>query len=192
MHVRLSARLLLLPALAHAIAGCGSDTGIHSALAPGSRIVAFGDSLTYGTGAEHQPALVILIHGENDTLRRVAQTATAHNIEQMVDMARAHGAAVVMFAVPGATITLSPPDYYEEIAERRGVPIDLDTLPTLRSVCSVRVGRCRPQSVSERRDCDARLAICRNGQQQCERGAVAACVHRDVAAMCMHDAMRHR
>lgn len=156
--------------LAYALAGCGADTRTLAALAPGSRILAFGDSLTFGTGApaaayplqlsratgfavvnagrpgevsadgvrrlprlldEHEPALVILIHGGNDTLRRVAQAETAHNIQQMVNEARAHGAAVVMFAVPGANITLSPPDFYEEIAERLDVPIDTDTLPTL-------------------------------------------------------------
>ena len=170
MQVRLTARLLLLLAFVYALAGCGSDTRTLTALAPGSRILAFGDSLTYGTGAPaaayplqlsraigfdvvnagrpgevsadgarrlpgllaaRRPALVILIHGGNDTLRRVAQTETAHNIERMIEAARAHGAAVVLFAVPGANITLSPPDYYAEIAERMDVPIDLDTLPTL-------------------------------------------------------------
>ncbi len=170
MQVRRSAGLLLVLAFACALAGCDSGTRTLAALAPGSRILAFGDSLTYGTGAPaaayplqlsraigfevvnagrpgeisadgarrlpgvlsaQRPVLVILIHGGNDTLRRVAQAETAHNLEQMVEAARTHGTAVVLFAVPGANLSLSPPDYYAEIAERMDVPIDLDTLPTL-------------------------------------------------------------
>lgn len=161
------AALLLLVALA----GCGGGGSELSPLEPNDRVLAFGDSLTFGTGApsgqgypevlseltglevinagvpgetttqgrqrlpavlaEHRPDLVVLIHGGNDTLRRQPAEVTRDNILAMVERIRASGAQVVMLAVPGASLTLAPPDYYAEIASAESLPMDEDTLRRL-------------------------------------------------------------
>ncbi len=142
-----------------------------TALPPGATVLAFGDSLTFGTGAPagssypevlaelsglrvvnagvpgevsaagrerlpglleaHQPALVVLIHGGNDTLRRLAVEDTRQNLQAMIVASRAGGAQVLMLGVPGRSLRLSAPDYYEEVADLAAVPIDSSTLPKL-------------------------------------------------------------
>ena len=160
-------RAALLAALV-VLAGCGGGPELEPI---GNGVVlAFGDSLTYGTGAagsgypealaertgltvvnagvpgeisqrgvdrlpsllrEHDPALVVLVHGGNDILRRMSARNTRVNLLRMIDLSRQSGAQVVMLGVPGPSLTLSAPDYYEQVAEEAGVPIDLDILPTL-------------------------------------------------------------
>ena len=149
---------------------CGGGPSV-APLESGATVLAFGDSLTRGTGApagsgypealadmtglrvinegipgevsslgrerlpgllaEHRPALVVLVHGGNDTLRRMPAGQTRENLEAMVGEIRAAGADVVMLGVPGRNLTLSAPAYYGEVAEGLDVPIDLDTLPSL-------------------------------------------------------------
>ncbi len=131
------------------VMGCDSGPKLRP-LAPDGVILAFGDSLTHGTGtdrahsnpsvlarltgrnvisagvpgevtshglerlpeslASHHPALVILVHGGNDTLRRVRTSQTKENLRQMVAAIRSAGADVVMLGVPGANLFLTAPD----------------------------------------------------------------------------------
>lgn len=160
---------LLMP-LTLALAACGSEPQLQP-LAPDAVILAFGDSLTRGTGAAqgagypevlaqrtglrvindgvpgevsgrglqrlesslatHEPALVVLVHGGNDMLRRQPASDTRANLERMVELIRARGAQVVMLGVPGPSLTLAAPDFYAEVADAAAVPIDLATLPGL-------------------------------------------------------------
>ncbi|MEJ2130331.1 MAG: GDSL-type esterase/lipase family protein [Gammaproteobacteria bacterium] len=152
------------------VAGCGNEQVLRLLPRDGV-ILAFGDSLTHGTGvdpahsypavlarltgrkvindgipgevtsrgverlpaslAAHRPDLVVLIHGGNDTLRRVSAARTKQNLERMVETIRAAGADVVVLAVSGANLFLTAPDYYGEVAEELNVPIDADTVPAL-------------------------------------------------------------
>lgn len=150
--------------------GCSGGPEL-SPLSSEARILAFGDSLTFGTGvpsgqgypevlaeltgltvinagvpgettirgrqrlpgllAEHDPQLVLLIHGGNDTLRRQPPQATRDNLIAMIETIRESGAQVAMLAVPGASLTLAPPAYYAEVAGAASVPMDADTLRRL-------------------------------------------------------------
>lgn len=150
--------------------GCDSGPELRP-LARDGIILAFGDSLTYGTGtdrdhsypsvlarltgrkvindgipgevtrlglvrlpkslASHQPDLVILVHGGNDTLRRLGASQTKENLEQMVAAIRSAGADVVMLGVSGANLFLTAPDYYTDVAEALEVPLDTDAIPQL-------------------------------------------------------------
>lgn len=150
--------------------GCDSGPELRP-LARDGIILAFGDSLTYGTGADrdhsypsvlarltgrkvindgipgevtrlglvrlpkslawHQPDLVILVHGGNDTLRRLGASQTKENLGQMVAAIRSAGADVVMLGVSGANLFLTAPDYYTDVAEELEVPLDTDAIPQL-------------------------------------------------------------
>lgn len=157
--------LLLLALL---LSACGGPE--LEPLPPRATVLAFGDSLTYGTGAagpgypevlaeltglavvnagvpgevsargrerlpsllaEHRPALVVLVHGGNDTLRTMPAARTRENLLAMIEASRLAGAQVVMLGVPGRNLTLSAPGYYGDVAEATEVPVDLDTLPRL-------------------------------------------------------------
>lgn len=164
-HARGSALLFLLCTL---LTACGGPE--LAPLAPSAKVLAFGDSLTYGTGAagsgypealaeltglpvvnagvpgevsargrerlpallaEHRPALVVLVHGGNDTLRNMPAARTRENLLAMIEASRGAGAQVVMLGVPGRNLTLSAPGYYGDVAEAAEVPVDLDVLPRL-------------------------------------------------------------
>ena len=158
---------------------CSGGTPRVPALAPGATILAFGDSLTFGTGAdpaeaypavlaqltgrtvinagvpgevtaagvqrlptlldEYRPALVVLLHGGNDILQRRSQTAMAENLRTMAEMARHHGAAVVLLGVPQFGLLFRPPELYVDLAKELSLPYDGASLaeierdPTLKS-----------------------------------------------------------
>lgn len=150
----------------------GCDSGPELRRLPRDGIIlAFGDSLTYGTGTDrdhsypsvlarltgrrvindgipgevtrlglvrlpkslawHEPDLVILVHGGNDTLRRLRASQTEENLGQMVAAIRSAGADVVMMGVSGANLFLTAPDYYTDVAEELEVPLDTEAIPQL-------------------------------------------------------------
>lgn len=152
------------------LAACGQAPGL--APLPGdATILAFGDSLTYGTGAgegeaypsalaamtgltvinagvpgemsaegrarlpqaldTYDPDLVVLVHGGNDTLRRISADVTRANLEVMIMASRDSGAQVVMLGVPGRNFRLAAAPYYEEIADSLRVPINTSIIPSL-------------------------------------------------------------
>lgn len=160
--------VLILPLLC-LLAGCG---GPELSKLPGdARILAFGDSLTRGTGAgegrgypevlaeltglevinagvpgelssegrarlpalleAHRPHLVVLVHGGNDLLRRRPAVRTRENLAAMLGQIRVRGAEALVLGVPGPSLTLSAPDWYEEVAAEAGVPVNTDLLPGL-------------------------------------------------------------
>lgn len=133
-------------------------------------ILAFGDSLTYGTGAsknndypsilseltsmtvvnsgipgevssnglkrlpglldQHQPELLILIHGGNDLLRKVSGRHTESNLGDMIAEARKRDISVIMLGVPKpGLLFLESADIYINVANEYQVPIDLEVLP---------------------------------------------------------------
>jgi lysophospholipase L1-like esterase len=155
------------------LSGCG-DTPSLPRLAPGAVLLAFGDSLTYGTGAgadesypavladltgypvinagvpgeestaglvrlpstlaQHRPALLILCHGGNDMLRGRNLEKLAGNLRAMIDMARAHGSAVLLIGVPAPRLLgLQAADVYRDIAESTGITAEQDSLASILS-----------------------------------------------------------
>lgn len=147
---------------------CGADHPKLPRLSQEAVVLAFGDSLTYGTGVaeqdsypavlqhlisrtvvragvpgevtaaglarlpdaldEHAPKLLILCHGGNDFLRNLGEQQAAANIRAMITLAKAKGVAVVLVGVPKAGLLLSPPEFYEEIAQEFGIPYEAATL----------------------------------------------------------------
>lgn len=155
--------LAALAALTLFGAGCSKSPRL-SPIAPDAIVLAFGDSLTYGTGAnedesypaqlsqligrkvvragvpgevsadglarlpeaieEHQPRLVLLLHGGNDFLRRLPKSQAAGNLRAMIRIAKSRGADVVLIGTPEPGLTVTPPEFYGEIAKEFGLPYE--------------------------------------------------------------------
>ncbi len=152
-----------------ALAGCSPGPEPLSPLAYDATILAFGDSLTAGTGAnpaasypaqleslagrrvinagrpgelsrdgverlpslldEHQPDLLILIHGGNDFLRRLDIAETRGNLATMIQMARERGVEVLLVAVPAPTLLrLRSEAIYSELGSEFRIPVENDAL----------------------------------------------------------------
>jgi lysophospholipase L1-like esterase len=145
------------------VAACGEPAKLPR-LPNDAVVLAFGDSLTFGTGAgevesypaqlaqrigrtvvragvpgevsaaglarlpealdEHQPGLLILCHGGNDFLRRMDKRQTAGNLRAMIELAKNRGIAVVLMGTPEAGFTLTPPEFYAELARQFKLPYE--------------------------------------------------------------------
>ena len=154
---------LLLLAAVFLAAGCSKPPRLPP-LAPDAVVLAFGDSLTYGTGAaeansypsqlerligrrvvragvpgevtavalerlpaaldEHAPRLVLLCIGGNDFLRRLGKGQASANVRQMVSLAKSRGVDVVLIGTPEPGLTVSPPEFYSEIAKEFRIPYE--------------------------------------------------------------------
>ena len=139
-------------------------------LANNDVVLAFGDSLTFGTGAapaesypaqlqtligrkvvnagvpgeisadglqrlpevleEIQPKLLILCHGGNDFLRKLNEATAATNVRAMIRIAKNKGISVVLIATPKPGLSLTPPDFYADIAKEFSLPYNDDALKT--------------------------------------------------------------
>lgn len=149
------------------LAGCGQKAKLPP-LAADAVVLAFGDSLTYGTGAreeesypaqlarligrkvvregvpgevsaqglarlpaaldEHQPKLLHLCHGGNDFLRRMPKSEAAANVRSMIRMARERRIDVVLIGTPEPSFTVTPPDFYGELAKEFRIPYEGDVI----------------------------------------------------------------
>ena len=144
-------------------AGCG-ERARHAVVPPGATVVALGDSLTYGTGAEstssypsvlaaltawnvvnagvpgetaaqgcdrlpgliaeHRPALVLVLLGGNDFLRRRPDAAIRDALAACAASARDTATTLVLMPVPRLGLSgLSDAPLYAEASRTLGVPM---------------------------------------------------------------------
>ena len=182
--VRIASGTVTLIALV-LLGACGSDQALRP-LATDAVILAFGDSLTFGTGAgrnesypsvlgrmigrtvvnagvpgevtatglsrlpgllqQHQPDLVVLIHGGNDMLRRQNRSHAADNLRSMIGLARDSGADVVLLGVPQPGLILRTATFYTDVAESTGTPLDGDVLADILQYTSNKSDPVQPNS----------------------------------------------
>jgi acyl-CoA thioesterase I len=149
------------------LSACGQKTKLPP-LAADAVLLAFGDSLTYGTGAReeesypaqlarlvsrkvvregipgevsaaglarlpavldaHRPRLLVLCHGGNDFLRRMPKAEAAANLRAMIRMARDRGIEVLLIGTPEPGFTVTPPEFYAEIAKEFRIPYEGDVI----------------------------------------------------------------
>ena len=168
-----------------AASGCGKQATL-SPLPPDAVVLAFGDSLTYGTGAseeesypaqlarligrrvvregrpgelsaqglarlpsaldEHTPALLLLCHGGNDFLQRQSKKAAAENVRAMIALARSRGVQVLLIGTPEAGFTLTPPEFYGEIAQEFHIPYEGDVLTKILRDASLKSDQVHPNA----------------------------------------------
>ena len=164
-------------------------------LAKSDVVVAFGDSITFGTGAEsresypavleqmigrrvvnagisgevtaeglsrlpqileqEKPALLILCHGGNDNLRRLSRGQVANNIREMIRLAEQKGTAVVLIAVPGFSLSVSPEPMYKDIAKEFKIPLEEKTLSDILADNSLKSDLIHPNAAGYRRLAEA-------------------------------------
>lgn len=172
-------------------AACGREQPL-PALGAGARVLAFGDSVTYGSGAgvdedwptllaaatgwdiinagipgdtaqagqhrlqalldEFSPALVLVEIGGNDFLRRRSAPEIKEDLRQIVRLARASGAQVVLIAVPALSLTgaligrLPDAPLYGELAAEEGVPLVPEVFAAVLSEAGLRADRIHPNA----------------------------------------------
>ena len=186
------------------LVGCGGSSDSLTPLSGDAVILAFGDSLTFGTGTTpdksypavlqelsgrkvvnagipgelsaqglarlpglldaHRPDLLILIHGGNDILRKKSLEQAADNLREMIALARAKGAEVVMMAVPNPTLVLSPADFYASVAEETGVPIEIDALADILQFPSNKSDTIHPNAKGYRKMAESLYALLEDHQ----------------------------
>ncbi|MDA8110807.1 MAG: GDSL-type esterase/lipase family protein [Betaproteobacteria bacterium] len=145
------------------LAACSKAPSL-APLAPDAVIVAFGDSLTFGTGAaegesypaqlgrmigrrivdasvpgevsaaglerlpavldEYQPQLLLLCEGGNDFLRQIGKRQAADHVRAMVRLAKTRGIDVLLIGTPQPGLTVTPPEFYAEIAKEFRIPYE--------------------------------------------------------------------
>ena len=165
--------------------GCSQQAKLPP-LAPDAVVLAFGDSLTFGTGAsedesypaqlaritgrrvlregvpgevsasgrdrlpaaldEHRPRLLILCHGGNDFLRRLPKAQAAENVRAMIRLAKERGIGVLLIGTPEIGFTLTPPDFYGEIAKQFGIPYEGDVLTKIFRDASLKADQVHPNA----------------------------------------------
>lgn len=175
----------LLAALALFAAGCGQQAKL-APLAPGSVVLAFGDSLTYGTGAnenesypaqleklaglrvvrdgvpgevseaglarlpaaldEHRPRLLLLCHGGNDFLRRLAKAKAAENLRAMIQLAKSRGIDVLLIGTPEPGLTLTAAAFYADIAKEFRIPYEGEVLGKILRDSSLKSDQIHPNA----------------------------------------------
>ncbi len=101
---------------------------------------------------EHQPQLVLITLGGNDMLRKLPAGQTVANLERMLDMARSKGAKVVLLATPKPSLagavfnSLSPPEFYAEIAKDKKVPLIDEAIPKVLSDTNLKGDQIHPNA----------------------------------------------
>ena len=80
---------------------------------------------------QHRPNLVILCIGGNDILRRRSKAEIVTNLQRLIDIVQEHEIQLVLLAVPEFGLYPSAPDFYAELAESNGIPLDDETIPSV-------------------------------------------------------------
>lgn len=88
---------------------------------------------------EHRPVLVLVALGGNDMLRHVPEPETVANLVKIIAMVKEQGATPLLLATPRPSVagavfqTLSPPEFYRQVADEHGVPLIEDAIPEVLS-----------------------------------------------------------
>lgn len=134
-----------------------ADTGWHVVNAGVS-----GDTSAQGLGRlaalldEHRPAAVLVLLGGNDMLRRITPAETTANLAAAIARVRAHGAHVLLVAVPRPTLagaafrSLDDADFYAEVAREQQVPLLAGTLAEVLSQPQYKLDQLHPNADGQR------------------------------------------
>jgi acyl-CoA thioesterase I len=139
-------KLLVLSAAALILAGCGQKGGTLPRLSQSDVVVAFGDSLTYGTGAaeeESYPAVLSKLIGRTVVRAGVPGEVTAQGLERLPEVIAEHNPRLVIVCLGGN-------DMLRKVADleiRRNLGEIVKTLKS-RGIAVVLVGVPRPALIT--------------------------------------------
>ena len=179
-----------LAALVASLAACSPPIPRLPKLAPDAVVLAFGDSLTAGTGAEeataypavlaqlvgrrvvnagvpgevsaegrerlpallaeHRPQLVILCHGGNDLLRGREPGSIDANLRDMIRVAQAQGASILLVGVPAPNLARAVPEFYRSLARDLKLPYEGEILSTIEGDRSLKSDPIHPNAAGYR------------------------------------------
>ena len=108
---------------------------------------------------QEKPALLILCHGGNDNLRRLGRGQAANNIREMIRLSEQKGAAVVLIAVPGLSLSVYPESLYKDIAKEFKIPLEEKTLSDILSDNSLKSDLIHPNAAGYRHLAEAVAAL---------------------------------
>ncbi len=107
----------------------------------------------------HHPDLVVLCHGGNDLLRRIAHKTTAAHLATMIEMVRKSGAQVIMLGVPQPGLLPGSADFYQDVADRYQVPIENEVLTGILRDSTLKSDMIHPNAAGYKRLAEAVAAV---------------------------------
>jgi acyl-CoA thioesterase-1 len=186
---------IVVAVLLLALAGCGGNYPKVGKLDANATVLAFGDSLTFGTGAgaadsypavletliarkvvrsgvpgeiseeglerlpevldEVKPGLLVLCHGGNDFLRKLDDAKARANVRAMVKLARDRDIAVVLLATPKPGFGIVIPQFYAEIGQEFGIPVEVSVLESVLTDKSLKSDLVHPNAQGYRKVAEA-------------------------------------
>jgi acyl-CoA thioesterase-1 len=108
-----------------------------------------------------KPQLMVLCHGGNDMLQKKNLNVAADNITKMIAEARARNVEVVLLGVPKLGLLLSSAEFYNEVAQRTGVPYDAETLASILAKSDLKSDAVHPNTEGYRQIAQAVHALLR-------------------------------
>ena len=78
-----------------------------------------------------RPALVILLEGGNDVLRKVPEAQISQNIAKMIEITQSKGIPILLVGVPEKKLFGSTLALYEDLAEAYQIPLEDDIVASL-------------------------------------------------------------
>jgi lysophospholipase L1-like esterase len=80
-------------------------------------------------------------------IRRIPSQQISDNLKQMIDEARQRNIKVVMLGVPKLNLfLLDSAEFYQQVADKQKVPIDLETLPKILSTTALKSDTIHPNN----------------------------------------------
>jgi lysophospholipase L1-like esterase len=107
----------------------------------------------------YRPDLVILCHGGNDLLRRIAHQTTAAHLTAMIEMIHASGAQVVMLSVPQPGLLPKPAGFYKDIADRYQIPLENEVMTGILRDNALKSDLIHPNAAGYKRMAEAVAAV---------------------------------
>jgi lysophospholipase L1-like esterase len=115
---------------------------------------------------ENDSDLVILCFGGNDMLQKQPRERTKANLREMITLIKESGSDIIMIAVPQPGLFLTAPDFYEELADEHGLPLDSKTIKNILSKRSLKSDSIHPNAQGYKIMAESFLKLIKQSEQK--------------------------